>query len=251
MRTPDFNQYFDGRIWHLKIDTLFNRLIVEVRDQKALTTSHFQIDLNHLKVKDLEIHPAMTWFATLAGGCGNVLVFLDFQDQQNPGPGTLVLYDVVSATETLRQEAFVLEDLSDNELSGYLVDGEEKRIVNYDLLAFSDEAPSDETATIQFPFFISTDDNDFAVINDFLRSRGVNPALGAEYLELGVNIWITFYVQEAGGLERRLLWIQNEMVILEETLDDKLQGVSFESFICFKKHLIFVKNGRELCLYEI
>ncbi len=250
--SPGFSKTFQGIIWSIKIDDGSDKIFIEVRDEDSLEIYYYSIDLVSHSIEEIIVPDSFGWFTSMIGGSGQVIMFSQFENETNPGPAKLLVYDYYNGQVKHEIDDFLLESFSAGTIIGRKTTrGQDESVIIHLNEQKDRDDHYEEPAVANSPYFITDHNEDFKIITDFLSQFDMIPVKGADYFEEDSNIVFSFYVETKSGLERNLMWIQDGSVKLNLNLDSKLTGVSPESFITIKNRLIFVKNRNELQIYEM
>ncbi|HEY8401417.1 MAG TPA: DUF4905 domain-containing protein [Cytophagaceae bacterium] len=81
---------------------------------------------------------------------------------------------------------------------------------------------------------------------------GLEPVKAIDYLEVNNYIIISFYIYNNGKLNNELLVSdQDGQILFRELIGEELSGVGLETFFVFNNRLVFIKNKKELMIYEL
>jgi hypothetical protein len=73
-----------------------------------------------------------------------------------------------------------------------------------------------------------------------------------DYLEHKSKIIVSFYSTEAEKLVNYILVTDEEgQILFQDTIAEGLSTVALESFFLWKDQLIFIKNRKELVIFEL
>jgi hypothetical protein len=103
------------------------------------------------------------------------------------------------------------------------------------------------------PFQYLDGEPDFETVKAFLKSKlEIAPRLGAEYLEYGDRIIISYYLGDPAAFVNRLV-IFNSMgeYLYQEEIGTNLKGIGINTFFIASGCLFFVKNRTELVTFRI
>lgn len=250
--SPAFNHSFDGLIWCLKWDGIHNRLLIEIRKESELKTEYISVNLIDYSIHMIPVPGDLDWFSSLIGGYGDILIFSRFGDQKNPGVSRLQLIDTRKNKLLKEWSPFVLDYHDDHKIAGAIVDNGKKEPLLIDLNDWiHDVDHAKRSGQILLPDHLPAGDYGFQTIIEYLESFNVIPLKGSDYLEVGNQIFFTYYMEDSNKLQKYLIWIEEETLILQELIDSELKGVALDSFMICEDRLFFIKNRNELCIYEI
>ncbi len=249
--SPDFNKSFEEIIWQICFDCQNDQILLELRNESSLDLHYHIISLDSYRHQNVAKPEKVDWWSSVKGLYGNLIAILQYEDQNNPGPATLIIFDYVNGTINKEISSFLPDRIDGNVLTGRVYENHTEKGIKLDLNDYVDGEKNKDPAKVSFPFFIDAANPDFEVIRGYLEGIDTNPVLGADYLEHGPNIFLSYYVKSTKGFDRFILWIYRGNIRLHEKMDENMKGVSSESFITSPNRLIFVKNRRTLVLYEI
>jgi hypothetical protein len=105
-----------------------------------------------------------------------------------------------------------------------------------------------QTPRVSSPTYYAENNPDFRLFKQLISEELV---LGCEYQEVNNHLIISYYVKEQNHLTRHLLVLTDGKAVYSDVQDKELKGFAPGSFFTFQNHLIFVRNKRELNIYEI
>lgn len=246
MRVARYENEFEGIVWKVIPSADGKNLFLEVRQENLLAIQYYLLDTQKAELSPFWKPEEIDWWTSLVGGYGEKAATILMKDQKNPGPGILLIYDHKVEKLKKRVADFLLDSFD-----GLLISGTVFGSDGYIPFEYAFENDSIRARDISVPVLYRQGNEDFDTVSMFAKRFGHSIVLGVEYLELGDEIFFTYYVQSERTFDRYLCWLSNENLALHVRIDQKMSGIALESFITFQNKLIFVRDRSILSIYEI
>jgi hypothetical protein len=206
---------------------------------------YFTIDLTSLEGKSIHPPKALDWWSKLVHLYGSRLFIMQYEDQNNPGPGTFLVYDYRLDQIEFSREKVLIDEIFGGTIRGVVMEEEEQKPLELNFGA------TDNAGSAEFPVLYTEGEEDFATVAEFiLTQKDEKISLAVEYLEKDDLIVLSYYLRTAKEYDRYLMVLQNEEVVLDRKIDRGMKGLSTESFFLFGNQLIFVEDRITLQVYE-
>ena len=229
----------------VKVDCLQGCLAIEARSDQSMEHSFSILDLKHLKLTEVTLPIKSDWWLTLLGLSGGHLILGQYKNQKNPGPITLWVYDWIKQVMVQEIDHFQLNECSEFNIYGKALKGTQSEEIHIKLnnLQSGEELSFPETFKIGSP--------SFDTVAAYLNTQDRLILYEVAYLEIGYHILMNYYYQDGDSLNKSLVWLANEQLVIHEDIDQNMKGISSESFIVLGKKLIFVSNRNNLKVYYL
>ena len=213
-----FKEKFEGLVWKILEGNKLAALGIELRSEDDLQVQYRVLDLNSFDQVIYE-NEALDWWTGLQGVDQEKLWVKKFEDESDPSQHVWWSVDRVSG------ELFE-EPMPENVM----------------------QAPSESI----FPVVYHQGTEAFEQVQRFMTRRGIEIAESVEYLEREGYIFVTYYLKKNKQLRRFVYVMDKEgQVLMDRQLDEKMEGVVFQSFFTYQNLLIFVENRNELHVYQL
>lgn len=213
-----FTEKFEGLVWKILEGSDVATLGIELRSEEDLEVQYRVLDLASFDQVIYE-NEALDWWTGLQGVDQDKLWVKKFEDESDPSQ------HVWWSVDRLSGELFE-EPLPEN------------------LMRASTESV--------FPVVYHKGTAAFEKVQRFLAIRGIEIAESVEYLESEGYIFVTYYLKKNKQLSRFVYVMDNTgKVLMDRQLDEKMEGVVFQSFFTYQNLLIFVENRNELHVYQL
>lgn len=248
---------FEGFIWHILADGDPPRLYLEVRNPQEKTVSFSALNLEDGKWLWKGVRFEEPWWISLAAIAGEVLLLTMYTNSDNPDKKSLIAYHVLKEEIIWWQNAFSLNAVNRQYVSG--VDAKfPSKVVTLDVLTGRAVQLTDfdlgvsQNFPVIRPFQYEEGTRHFETVKQFLQSRlNVLPVTTIEYLEFEALILMSVFVRDQNLANYLYVFDTAGERVLEEKLGENLKGVGLDTFFIFSGQLIFVRNKNELKSYKI
>lgn len=241
-----YSRSFSGYIWKIKVDSVSNKVWVEVRNEDSFELNFFWVSLETLTDGRFSCDPPLKWWDSLLHVYADQICIQHITDTKNPGPVDL---SVIKASDmTLRDglQQVSVESISESFFQYKM--GDSSKIVTYDL----GEENRAGAAKIQCPVVYPEDHAHCLTVARYLQeSFQIEISGPVAYLESANNIIVAYHSKNENALQRNILWLKDGRTHLHEVMDQKMKGYSRESFFTFSNYLIFIENRINLSIYQL
>ena len=236
---------FSGVIWKLLLDPHYQQLALEVRSEQSLEMFYHVIDLSSFDEKIVYPPKQVDWWSNLLHAYGSRLFVMQYQDQNNPGPGTFLVYDYNHEQVEHSKQRVLIDKIEGPVVRGFFTEDDNQK--PFELILDSSDAPYEADYPVLYP----EGTGDFQTVADFVElQKKMRISLGVEYLEKRGLIVLSYYKKGNKKYDRYLMLLHNEQVKLDRKIDSDMNGLSTESFFLFGNKLIFVEERITLQVYE-
>lgn len=258
MAQPNIKFQYEGLIWKLRLDEQEKVLVAEIRNEVERKVFFSGIDLN-LKKKIWEYISQEEWWVSLQEANFNTIILHKLRGYENPQiKGLEVLQSrtgrLLKSIEdqipvVLKENELILRNASHSDqysILNFLTD-------KITPVEFSEITDVGNKTSIHYPLKYSPDNPYYSRLKDFILDfTGLNAQGFIEYLEIGSQIIFSFYAPE-GEKNVNYLYVvdENGNILLKEVLGRDLKGYASETFFLSNDLLIFVKDKKELRIFEI
>lgn len=213
-----FTEQFDTWVWKILEASNASALGIELRSEEDLNVQYRILDLSTFDQIIYE-NEALDWWTGLHGVDEEKVWVKKFEDESDPSQHVWWSVDRVSG------------ELYEEPVPAHILDA---------------------TSTSIFPVVYHKGSEAFEKVQQFMQTRQVEILEAVEYLEGLDHIFIAYYRRENKQLSRHVYVMNSQgMVLLDQQLDEKMEGVVFQSFFTYKNLLIFVVNRNELYVYQL
>ena len=213
-----FTEQFDLLIW--KIQEASNQLAlgIELRSEEDLQVQYRVLDLYSFDQVIYE-NEALDWWTGLQGVDPEKVWVKKFEDENDPSQYVWWSVDRISGA--------VYEETGQPHLL---------------------QAP----AISVFPAVYYPGTEAFEKVRQFMARRQIEVVEAVEYLETEGYIVMTYYLKKNKQLSRHVYVMDSEGKLwMDHQLDEKMEGVVFQSFFTYENLLIFVENRNKLHVYQL
>lgn len=251
------NTIFESQIWRLVPDSSEKYLILEERNFESRTVSFSALDLHSLKFIWNSIVFTEKWWLGIECAFKGRLLLHGYNHVQYANHLGIKCIDISTGKELWENMSKVFYSVDEGCVYAQNKDEympEVLTVLDIDSgkhlgdTAFANVA-FDSTENSHYPLFFTQDDDAFGKINLFLAKKwGVNAENAVEYMEMPNHIIISYYI--AGT--NKLLWLnRNGEEIMHTAINQNCEGVGKQTFLVCANKLIFVKDKKEICVYEL
>ncbi len=213
-----FTEQFDALIWKILEASEVSALGIELRSEEDLQVQYRVLDLSSFDQVIYE-NEALDWWTGLQGVDQEKVWVKKFEDESDPSQH--VWWSVDRASGEIFEES------------------------EPDHLMHS-------TVTSIFPVVYQEGSEAFEKLQRFMAKRGMSVVDTVEYLETDDYIFVAYYLKENKQLSRHVYVMNREgKPLLDRQIDQKMEGVVFQSFFTYNNLLIFVENRNELHVYQL
>jgi hypothetical protein len=239
-------------------------LIIEIRSEETRKVRFVALDLHSNKLLWEQDSLSETWWIGLFATEANTVVIHGFKDLQNPVHQKVYVLDIWSGKQLWKNEDYKAIKLIKNLLyvstegketilqldsaSGKYV--EELTLESFKALAENNNSERSELAKA---LHYSKENQYFRRLATFIEQLTSKEAEKlVDYLEHKSKIIVSFYSTEAEKLVNYILVTDEEgQILFQDTIAEGLSTVALESFFLWKDQLIFIKNRKELVIFEL
>ncbi len=195
-------------------------MVIEHRDEVRRVASFSLFDFKNQRFLWHDVVMPEKWWLYLAGVSTDHIVLKVFESTENPD-----------------KTSFLFISIKDGTVKSQNAQGTDRQHTN---------------STVQ-PFQYLAGEPDFETVKKFLNSKlKIVPKLGAEYLEHGGFIIISYYVGDPAAFKNRIVLFNAQGDCLyENEIGMNLKGIGVNTFFIASGYLFFVKNRTELVTFRI
>lgn len=246
---PTYLRTFSGVIWKMVYDPYYSRIALEIRSEASLEWFYHIIHLNDLTDQQVFPQKELEWWSQLSGIYSHNLILMNYENQNNPGPGTLIFYDFEKKQVVKREDNLLIKSIEANKIVTEKVSGESEK-EEFEIY-LKDKVPDPQE--IGFPALYKTGTEDHEVVSTFVqKSFGTSLVADVEYYQNNSGqIFFSYYKENNSKMDRFMVVVNHGVVSLNEKIDEKMDGIATESFFLFGKFLIFVSNRNTVNIYEV
>lgn len=259
-----FSFSFDGIVWKLLLNFQHQILLLEIRSEETRKVHFAALDLQSNELLWRQEKLPETWWVGLFSTEGDKVVIHGFKDLQNPVHQKVFVLDLWSGKLLWNHEDYKAIKLINNSLY-VTVDGNEsilqldgssgKTLGEVSLESFKalSENQGFQTSGWAQPLHYSNENQYFNKLTSFIQQvTGKVAEKSVEYLEHKSKIIVSFYSVEAEKLVNYILVVDEEgQILFQDAIAKGLSLVALESFFLWKDQLIFIKNRKELVIFEL
>jgi len=246
-----YSRTFSGDIWKIIPDPEFGYLALEIRENSEKSHFYQHISLHDFSEHQRLVPASIDWWSSLLVSWGNLLLILCYENKNNPGPGTLVLYDWVKGAELLTQPGFQWQSMKEGVVAGKISQGVLVMDWEVDLRAYLVNEGAPPMYEIQLPVYYPGESREHEVVRTFLKNKGVDVVFGSEYLEIGHNIVVSYTAINDQKRDHCLLWLFRGETIHLEVLQQDVSGEGMGSFMVVGTALVLIKEKKTIKAYQI
>lgn|GEM_PF-1202350 len=270
MSTQNLTSFsFDGLIWKVIPDELNQLLVVEYRNADKHLADFGAIDLKKKKIKWQGVKKDESWWIGLETVNNGYLYLHGFKDIQNPEHKGIisvasdtgkVLWEekVLTFGGVFSEGVLALQNEEEENKVYFLLDlktgKQKKEYSDVEVLKKLNEVFREkQKSNIQNALHFTQENEYFSKLSEYVQVvTGDQASLAFDYAECKNFIIISYYIYSDNKLQNLLL-IANEEgeVLLKEILDQGLKGVGMDTFFLLGNAVIFVKEKKELIIYEL
>jgi hypothetical protein len=262
-KKPVFSFPFKGNIWKLRIDAFANILVPEIRDGENRETGFAGIDLTTKKILWQGPDINEKWWIGLEEAKYGKVILHGYKDIQNPEHKGLIVLDSRSGKVLWKKEELSFYSTTHEAIIAYDMEETERRYKKIDInegkiieeiseSELTDERKSEESFVKNSSHY-RADNKYFEKIAGFAEAYiGKKPEQALDYLEYKEGIIVSFYAREEEKLVNYLMVVNEKgELIYNEPIDKDLKGVGIDTFFLYNDLLIFIKNKKELVIFEL
>jgi hypothetical protein len=258
---------FEGIVWKISADLRNEILLLELRDHEHRSVDFAAIDLKSCKVLWNGVRLEEAWWLGLDQSYDGRTYLHAYKDPQNPEhegiivldtrTGRLVWKDISKTFYHVSEDHLIVTQGQEDARKYLKLDPADGRLIREislkEVFKMASDKKEQESLKIRNPFHFSSDHPYFSKITGFIGGiTGEQPVIGADYMENGEQVIISFYLYNTEGLSNYLILVDEEgKVIFRECLGSHIKGIGFDTFFVFEKTLIFIKEKKELIFLNI
>jgi hypothetical protein len=258
---------FESLVWKISADARHEILLLELRDHDHRSVDFAAIDLKSCKILWNGVSLEETWWLGL-DQCYNGSAYLHtYKDPQNPEhqgiialdtrTGKLVWKDTGKTFYHISEDHLIVTEGEEDSRKYLQLDPADGRLIGEinlkEVFKIASAKKDPDSLKIRNPFHFSSEHPYFSKIAGFVGEiTGEQPVIGADYMENGEQVIISFYLYSTEGLSNYLILVDEEgKVIFRECLGSHIKGIGFDTFFVFGRTLIFIKEKKELIFLNI
>lgn len=261
-----FSFEYKGLAWKLLIDPSSSVLVTEWRDEESREADFSAIDLVQKKELWSGLERKEKWWTGLEEAKNGWVLLHGYKDLQNPEHKGISVYEIKSGKLVWTNEDYSFLSLEEEHLVVYIPEDKARL---YKKLRLKDGALIGEMSEMELVYHLeekaetstgilnsnhyTAENRYFEKISGFIEAfTGKRASEAVDYLEFNEKIIVSFYVKEGEKLVNYLLVVNGLGEILyQETIGAEISGIGLETFFLYKDLLIFVKNKKELLIFEL
>lgn len=258
---------FQANIWKILPDERNNGLILELRDPEERTADFVSIGLSPCEKRWQGLQTEESWWLGLESVKDGRLFLHGYKNAENPEHSGIFAYDTLNGKKIWENNTLSFRAHAENGiLAASSVEGEDYTLIDpptgkitgsldeksmYE--ALSGIMRSKQTSGIQNALHFTGENQYFKKIADFVQdATGHQPVAAFDYMEFEKFLIISYYIYHNGKLKNYLRVIKEDgSPVLQEKLDENLNGVGMDTFFMFNGRLIFIKNKKELVIAQL
>lgn len=252
--------HFSGQIWRILADTGEETLAVEIRHGDTRRTDFAAIYQNKLLFQSLSL-PENWWISGVALYQGKLLLHT-YPDSQMPVPKGLIAVNVHTRNIIWQQPQMTFGGLLPTGILTieHTPEAPIYRLVNLETGTIEEVLgtqpilhESDPASPIIYPRHYTQENKYFETIVSFLNNLlGIDAQKAFDYAEYQKWIIISYYLYHNNTLSNFLLVLdQQAQILLHEPIASQLTGIGLDTFFIIHHHLVFVREKKELIIYEL
>lgn len=270
MSTQNLTSFsFDGLIWKVIPDEVNHLLVVEYRNSDKHLADFSAIDLKKKKIKWQGIKKDEPWWIGLEAVKDGYIYLHGYKDIQNPehkgiisvtSDSGKILWEekLLSFGGVFSEGILALQNEEEENKVYFLLDlktgKQKKEYSDVEVLKKLNQVFREkQKSNIQNALHFTQESEYFPKLSEYVQEvTSEIPALAFDYAEYKNFIIISYYIYSDNKLQNLLL-IANEEgdVLLKEILDKSPKGVGMDTFFLLENTVIFVKEKKELIIYEL
>lgn len=237
---------FDGKIWNSAFGDNF--MVLEIRNESKRQVYFSAIDLQRNTFIWNYLQPEKSWWLSLIGVFGNIVLLHKYSQQQKPEALGVLVIDVKSGNLIERFDGWMYFDVAENKLTLYQVDSNNLPVYReVDLKIKLPETKEDHIIT-----HYSEASPYFPLIFKFLyQIINIEAQKAVDYLEVNDKIVISYYIYKENQFHNYLLITNKQKQILLHDFINSSEGIGIDTFSIKSDTLFYVKNQNQLIGYEI
>jgi len=248
---PNISRQFDGQIWKFIIDEQAGLLFAEIRSAETREVSFASIHLATGKLNFVDLSLPEKWLTGLEGSFNGVMLLHGFQSAQSPMHKGIYAFDGPTGSALWSNYNFAINKITVN---GPIAYNTQIQPPLYDLLdtktgatlrPFNPSVDSEQASAIVFPQILNNIPSEF---NIFFEGELTG---NCHYMEHNGFRIVSLHSLNQGHLTQYLFIEQNGKLVYEDILTDQIQKLQPEAFIMYKNQLIYIKNTRELKIFNL
>ena len=248
---------FSGTIWKLHAVPQKPHVILELRDSEALEAHFSGLDLlDQSFFLDNQTFED-SWWMGVSAVTDQYIIFHRFEDSENPQDKSLIAFDFKN--QGITQELKNHELLEVGKSHWVVRSQEEEPKVSWLSLKDGHAVASDEVtpftndAIFQYPHQYLEETEYFDTVARLVKTKlVVDPVQSIEYWQSDAHIVLSYHTREKQGISNEIVVLDVKgNVLLQETLDQNLKGMSKDTFFLSDNRLIFVQEKKKLLSYSL
>jgi hypothetical protein len=257
---------FKGLVWKLLVDQQSSLLVVELREEETRQVNFTSIDLESKKILWQDLQNKEKWWTGLDAVKNGIMVLHGYRDVQNPEHQGIYVFNSKTGKYLwenkdltfvlLEEKRLVAYDPKQQERTYHLLDLKKGNTLGYlgemELKAELAAIREDKSYLLNSNHY-NTENKYFNKIAGFVASiSDKKPEGPLDYLEYKGKILVSFYTKEGEKLVNYLLVVNEEgEILLLDQIGSEISGIGLDTFFLFKDLLIFIKNKKELVIFEL
>jgi len=244
--SPHISEKFNGIIWRMEIDELSETIFVEIRNEAEKKVSFTAVNIINGEVYFKDITTPERWLTGIETAFDGVLLVHNYQSESGPAHKGLIAIDRASGNILWSNYTYAFDHLSEKGPVVYNTLVQPRKLFLLDIktgdtVGINQQFISNELKNnVQLPGIVS---------KEFLSSKLLpREPFGdwIHYFEYQNSKIVSYHAIDGQKLTQLLYIFDNDHLVFEDLLTEKIQKIQPESFIIYKRRLIYIKNKSEL-----
>lgn len=260
--TQIFHHKFEGNIWKIHPSNTEKIIVLEIRNASTHRTTFACLDLDSCSFlwQDFELHES--WWLGLAKIYDKKMFFYLYPEIQKPKPQEILVVDLMSRQTLWHSKKHQFLGIENGKVVGMRA---EKSDYVFDFLDIETGALIEEKSdfanlptvqlsnTMLFPNNYRINTPYFDTVSQFIqKTQNIEPIWAIDYLEYEKYIIISYFFEKNIFISNNLLILDaNAQILLNQCINEPLEGVIQDSYFIIHQILIFIKNKHEIIAYQL
>lgn len=213
-----FSYQFELNIWKYLVDIESDKIVVELRSHTDMSVKFAVCNVITSKVDYLPLEAS--WWTSIEAFDGENLYLKQYESDANPDVKTIIKYHISSGEQSANQN--------------------------------EENLPHGKNELLRPALYPSSNEY-YKLISEFIleRTESVANGAGIEFLDWSENVCVSYYSGNSKMANYLLVVDRSKNNLLHECIDNNLEGIGQDTFTIAGNKLIFVKEKRELNIYQI
>ncbi|MCC9168394.1 DUF4905 domain-containing protein [Pontibacter harenae] len=253
----------------MRLDSVSDRLALEVRDADALLTTFFSFNYATYTLQKLELRQNLLWWQGLEDAHDGLVYLHGYGDRKLGQHKGIITIDAETAAIVWEQQELAFYGIGEAGIYAFPASHPEEgfqllsakagtaavaNIAQPEAMAAVEAFSPSRYKNCMFPVLYLEQDAYFEQVQEFIEQElGDKAVNGMEYAEIEQNIIISYYTADATNKLHNVLAVFSfdGELLLKENIGTSLSGIGSDTFLIFRHDLIFIQDRNILRIHRL